>query len=272
MKIWIILLVLVISGCAQSYRYSQRVDSAPAVLIPDHEPSPIIPRYEPYRLANLRPYHIAGISYHPLLSGHGFVEEGIASWYGQKFHGYATANGETFDMYEYTAAHTTLPLPSYARVTNLDNGKSLIVRINDRGPFHNNRVIDLSFAAAKELEYLDSGTANVRIEVIHVDKNELVTIGDSTPIPLSEFLAPSPLQEPEAIKQYYVQVAAATSEENILSLGDVLQQIYQTDIKVAARNNLYRLKLGPFADYLSASDALNTLQSSDYPEAFIVFE
>jgi rare lipoprotein A len=272
MKLWVLLFFILISGCTQSYRYAQRIDSAPAVLIPDHEPSVIIPRYEPYRLANLRPYKIAGISYQPLLSGYGFVEEGIASWYGQKFHGYATANGETFDMYEYTAAHTTLPLPSYAKVTNLDNGKSLIVRINDRGPFHNNRVIDLSFAAAKELDYLDSGTAKVRIEVIHIDKNNIVTVGKSTPVPLSKFLPPSPLEEPEKHEQYFVQVIAATNRDNIQLIGGALQQIYQTNFKIVSRNNLYRLKLGPFDDYLSASNVLKALQNSDYPEAFIVFE
>ena len=183
---------LVSCSLSSSDRYSMKVDSAPIVLIPDHEPSVIIPKYEPYRLANMRPYTIMGVNYQPTLTGKGFIQTGIASWYGQKFHGHLTSNGEVFDMYEFSAAHTTLPLPSYVRVTNTENGKNLIVRVNDRGPFHPNRVIDLSFAAAKELDYLDRGTASVKLEVIHVDENDMVTVANNPSIPLSQFLDPSP--------------------------------------------------------------------------------
>lgn len=105
------------------------------------------------------PYTVLGKTYYPMNDARAYRMVGTASWYGTKFHGQATANGETYDLYGMTAAHKTLPLPSYVRVTNLDNGKSVIVRVNDRGPFYSDRVIDLSFAAAKKLGYAETGTA-----------------------------------------------------------------------------------------------------------------
>ena len=108
-----------------------------------------------------------GKDYHVVTDSRGYVERGIASWYGNKFHGYMTSSLEPYDMYGFSAAHKTLPLPTYARVTNLDNGKSVVVRINDRGPFGNKgRIIDLSEAAAKELDMIDAGVAPVTLEVV----------------------------------------------------------------------------------------------------------
>ncbi|CDF82083.1 septal ring lytic transglycosylase RlpA family protein [Pseudomonas sp. QL9] len=112
------------------------------------------------------PYTVLGKTYYPLNDARTYAVTGTASWYGTKFHGQATANGEMYDLYGMTAAHKTLPLPSYVRVTNLDNGKSVIVRVNDRGPFYSDRVIDLSFAAAKKLGYAEVGTARVKVEGI----------------------------------------------------------------------------------------------------------
>jgi rare lipoprotein A len=126
-----------------------------------------IPRREPRSARGNPPfYEVDGRRYFIRESAAGYVERGIASWYGTKFHGQATANGETYDLYGMTAAHKTLPLPSYVRVTNLDNGKSAILRVNDRGPFYSDRIIDLSFAAAKKLGYAESGTARVKVEGI----------------------------------------------------------------------------------------------------------
>ena len=112
------------------------------------------------------PYTVFGKPYYPIQDARNYRATGIASWYGTKFHGQATANGETYDLYGMTAAHKTLPLPSYVRVTNLDNGRSVVLRVNDRGPFYSDRIIDLSFAAAKKLGYAESGTARVRVEGI----------------------------------------------------------------------------------------------------------
>lgn len=122
------------------------------------------PTVEPFYKPSLRPYTVLGKRYVPMTADLPLVQEGIGSWYGKQFHGNKTSTGETYDMYAASAAHTTMPLPSYARVTNLENGRSIVVRVNDRGPFLHNRVIDLSYAAAKSLGYVDEGTARVRVE------------------------------------------------------------------------------------------------------------
>ncbi|MHA6495224.1 septal ring lytic transglycosylase RlpA family protein [Pseudomonas borbori] len=128
--------------------------------IPDAVPMPH------YGKVKASPYTVFGKQYYPIPDARRYQAVGPASWYGTKFHGQATANGETYDLYGMTAAHKTLPLPSYVKVTNLENGKSAILRVNDRGPFYSNRIIDLSFAAAKKLGYAESGTARVKVEGI----------------------------------------------------------------------------------------------------------
>lgn len=122
------------------------------------------PRAEPFNKATLRPYVVNGKRYVPLMSAEGFLEEGRASWYGKKYHGRKTSTGEVYDMYKMTAAHPTLPLPSYVRVTNVVNQRSVIVRVNDRGPFIGNRIVDLSYVAARKLGVVSSGTGNVIVE------------------------------------------------------------------------------------------------------------
>lgn len=129
-----------------------------------------VPRAEPlHRFAN-RPYEVLGKSYAPMAAVQPFRQRGMASWYGKRFHGKRTSSGEPYDMYAMSAAHPTLPIPSYARVTNLANGRSVIVRINDRGPFHAGRVIDLSYAAAHKLGYITQGSARVEVEAIVPEK------------------------------------------------------------------------------------------------------
>ncbi|HBX56630.1 septal ring lytic transglycosylase RlpA family protein [Pseudomonas sp. UBA2684] len=128
--------------------------------IPDAVP---MPHYGPVKAS---PYTVFGKQYYPIPDARRYQAVGPASWYGTKFHGQATANGETYDLYGMTAAHKTLPLPSYVKVTNLENGKSAVLRVNDRGPFYSDRIIDLSFAAAKKLGYAESGTARVKVEGI----------------------------------------------------------------------------------------------------------
>jgi rare lipoprotein A len=128
--------------------------------IPDAVP---MPHYGKYKAS---PYNVLGKTYYPMQDARNYRATGTASWYGTKFHGQATANGEAYDLYGMTAAHKTLPLPSYVRVTNLENGKSVVLRVNDRGPFYSDRIIDLSFAAAKKLGYAETGTARVQVEGI----------------------------------------------------------------------------------------------------------
>jgi rare lipoprotein A len=125
-----------------------------------------VPRTEPLHKSANRPYEALGKKYTPMTSVQPFRQRGLASWYGKRYHGQKTSSGETYDMYAMTAAHPTLPIPSYVRVTNVANGKSVVVRINDRGPFHGGRIIDLSYAAATRLGYVQAGSAQVEVESI----------------------------------------------------------------------------------------------------------
>ncbi len=175
---WLLLLVscVVLAGCAgdggsrpdaNSGRYALSHDAYPdeppdVSRVPD-----AVPRVEPRAASgNRSTYQVWGTTYHVMDDPRGYEAEGKASWYGKKFQGYDTASGETYDMYKMSAAHRSLPLPTYARVTNLDNGRTVIVKVNDRGPFHGNRLIDLSYAAAARLDILRNGTGHVRVEAI----------------------------------------------------------------------------------------------------------
>jgi len=122
------------------------------------------PKVEPYSVAGSRPYVVFGKKYTPIKDNNPFSQRGFGSWYGKKFHGQRTSNGEFYDMYKMTAAHPTLPIPSYARITNISNGRQVIVRINDRGPFHSSRIVDLSYTAALKLDYLHKGSSELLLE------------------------------------------------------------------------------------------------------------
>src|SRR5690606_38994954 len=144
---------------------------------------PVIPRVERRTAAgNKSPYTINGVTYRVMSSEEGFSEVGMASWYGRKFHGHLTSNGERYDMFQISAAHTRLPIPSYIRVTNLENGLSITARVNDRGPFHPGRVVDLSYAGAVLLGYAGKGTARVRVEAIMPESGQLPRGGVATTV------------------------------------------------------------------------------------------
>jgi len=164
-------------------------DSTPEHL-PDTDaiPEPAVEALPRSRYGNRSPYQVLGRTYHVLDDATGFVETGIASYYGEKFHGRRTSNQEVYDMYAFTAAHKSLPLPSFARVTNLDNGQSVVVRVNDRGPFHAGRVIDLSYAAAVKLGIHDAGLGRVEVRAL--------TPAGAPPIP------------PASTQSHYLQVGA----------------------------------------------------------------
>ena len=156
---------LLLGACGSSSKGGYYKDDGPGDRVPGNI-ADAVPRLEPlHRFAN-RPYEVFGKSYVPHTTLQAFRQRGAASWYGKRFHGSKTSSGEAYDMYKMTAAHPTLAIPSYARVTNLANGKSVVVRINDRGPFHGARIIDLSYAAATRLGYVQAGSAQVEIESI----------------------------------------------------------------------------------------------------------
>ena len=177
MKATALLIPLLLAACSSAperkgayYKDDGPGDKVPADLskVPDAQP-----RAEPlHRFAN-RPYQVFGKEYVPLASVQPFRQRGMASWYGRRFHGQKTASGEIYDMYAMTAAHPTLPIPSYARVTHVRSGRSVVVRINDRGPFHAGRIIDLSYAAAHKLGFTQLGSSEVEVESIVPGKRAL---------------------------------------------------------------------------------------------------
>jgi rare lipoprotein A len=268
-----------ISACLYNGRYTQRVDSAPQRIPDSIATKSAIPHYEPYREFNSRPYTVLGKHYTPLKTGKGFAQQGDASWYGQKFHGHLTSNGETYDMYAMTAAHKTLPLPSFVKVTNMINGKQVIVRVNDRGPFHGDRIIDLSYAAAKKLDYLKTGTAPVKVEVIHFDEQNRVTIGRGKTMSYAEYAGIKPAVNPEpapprqAVEEsakIYIQVAALTDKSSVRNLSEDLNTKYNVGSDTQVTNDIYRLRLGPIENQHLADMLLNELRNNGFPQAFTV--
>ncbi len=214
------------------------------------------PRYEPYsRGGNKKNYTVLGKTYQVMDTGKGYQATGIASWYGSKFHGHLTSNGETYDMYSMSAAHKTLPLPSYVRVTNLDNSKQVIVRVNDRGPFHEGRIIDLSYAAAHRLDVLKTGTAKVKIEVIYIDNPESVA-----------------LAELKESKLHYIQVLASSNKSKVEQLAKNLESKYQLKTRLLSANNLYKLQLGPIGQHQIATKLNEKLKSDGYPQSYLITE
>jgi rare lipoprotein A len=206
------------------------------------------PRLEPRsRLGNPPFYDVLGHRYFVLASAAGYVERGVASWYGPTFHGLRTATGESYDMYAMTAAHKTLPLPCYVRVTNLRNGRSVVVRVNDRGPFVANRLIDLSYTAAAKLDMLREGTTLVEVRAI--------TAGE----PASEVLTRAAESPPPDL---FVQVGAFQDESNAERLFERLRAGGFSNAFVLSRpekSRLYRVRLGPVAGVAQYDDLVARL-------------
>jgi rare lipoprotein A len=216
-----------------------------------------VPKAEPLnRFAN-RPYQVFGKDYVPVASVMPFRQDGIASWYGRRFQGGPTSSGEPYDMYAMTAAHPTLPIPSYARVTNLANGRSVVVRINDRGPFHSDRIIDLSYTAAWKLGYAEAGSARVKVEAI---------VPGSAPtgaVAAKEERVPK--QEPAAeAKGIYLQLGAFSARE---AAENFRVRVYRElawlseAIQVIAGGTVFRLHLGPYRTPDEARSVADRIQA-----------
>ncbi|MGR5464559.1 septal ring lytic transglycosylase RlpA family protein [Photobacterium damselae] len=235
-------------------RYSLEHDKAPDVIPVLKNIKDAVPRYEPRSLAGNKDYTLRGKRYHIIKNPKGFTQTGYASWYGMKFHGHKTANGETYDIYDMTAAHKTLPIPSYVKVTNTRNGKTAIVRVNDRGPFHDGRIIDLSLAAATKLDVVNHGTAPVKIEVISVPK----------PTTVQGWHAVTP-------HYYYVQLAAVAGESKAEEMKASLRKKYGVPVNTQRvdTSTTYRVRLGPYLDHDAAQHMLDRVKVNQYPKAFI---
>lgn len=216
-----------------------------------------IPKEEPIHPAATRPYQALGETYVPMKSYAPFKQAGIASWYGKRFHGRKTSNGEIYNMYAMSAAHPTLPLPSYVKVTNPSNGRSVIVRVNDRGPFKHSRIIDLSYAAAYKLRILDRGSAHVEIEAVNA-ASYAAQNKTATPVPkLPEASNSASNTSTQTITTpFFVQVGAFKLETNANALKQKIQNLGiadSKDIQHVYNSQLYRLKLGPYASRSKAS-------------------
>jgi rare lipoprotein A len=219
------------------------------------------------------PYVVLGRRYVPLKNSHGYRERGVASWYGPNFHGKPTANGEVFDMNDLSAAHKTLPLPSYAEVTNLRNGRRVVVRINDRGPFVDNRLIDLSRAAAHELDIVGPGTTLVDVRVVPgPDAAGPVAASDtapaSAPSPTSGAAAPDPV--------FYIQVGAFGDDSNAGRVATTLRDAGFADVSIEPlmrdAYTLHRVRVGPVGSVEQFDQYISTLYSLGYGDARLAID
>lgn len=264
--------------------------------LPDAEP-----KVEPYAKSGNRPYVVFGKRYTPFTDDRPFKQRGKGSWYGKKFHGQKTSSGELYDMYKMTAAHPTLPLPSYARVTNVANGKQVIVRINDRGPFHSSRIIDLSYAAALKLGYLAKGSAELEVERLLPDEIERITSSrreqaavvdasmqrpqSSEPSVPAAFL-PTANPQPEtgqteraaptaapSAPGFYLQFGVYSQAGNAEAARAKLMQQWDSTrppIQVVGNGAQYRLHSGPFATRAEAAMAALQMESAGAVKPIIV--
>lgn len=245
--------------------------------IPDM-PGDAVPRPEARsKYGNGPVYEVLGKRYTVMPSSSGYQERGVASWYGKKFHGNLTSNRETYDMYEMTAAHKTLPLPTYVRVRNLRNNKSIVVRVNDRGPFVHNRIIDLSYAAAIKLDMIKDGTSLVEVTAISYDRpaGDRQTRVTSSPPPTApaETGASQPL---DAATQVYVQVGAFGDRANAERRIEMLSQASITNAFIfeesSAGQPLYRVRIGPVADVVQYDLLVDELETIGITDPYLISE
>jgi rare lipoprotein A len=268
----LLLVTLFLAACAPWQATRQPTTSSDSDGAPPRPPDlsnvkDAVPRDEPRsRYGNPPFYEIKGQRYYVMDSAENHQERGIASWYGTKFHGKRTSSGEPYDMYAMTAAHKTLPLPSYVEIVNLRNNRKAIVKVNDRGPFAKNRIIDLSYAAAARLDMLEEGTAPVEIRVITA-KNT----------------APSPAVEPtlagtvEAKVDYYLQIGAFSDRINAERLrqrllGLNLDTPANTVETALPQGRLFRVRVGPIPTIASVDRLTSTLTRQGITDALVVIE
>ena len=254
-------------------------DNPPANIdgIPDATPRP-----EQLLARANKPYMALGKRYTPLTEYRPYKERGIATWYGKRYHGRKTSSGEVYDMYGMTGAHPTLPLPSYVRVTNPANGRSVIVRINDRGPFHDNRLIDLSYAAAYKLRLIEQGSGEVIVEAIDTRPKSPEQM---PPVQAEMNAAPVPAASPSPVPPsvsaeapasgIYVQVGAFRDQDNAQRLREKLQQ-NQLAENVALQSwynqGTYRVRLGPYSSRQDAEQAAARIKQALGTSAIVIYQ
>ena len=273
-------LVFTLASCGGN---KTRDDGPGSGRIPDL-PGNAIPRDEPRSkygngrdLGNGPQYEVFNTTYTVMPSSAGYQERGVASWYGKKFHGNLTSNREVYDMYEMTAAHKTLPLPTYVRVTNLRNNQSIVVRVNDRGPFVNNRIIDLSYAAALKLDMVRDGTSLVEVTAINFDKPAGTQQSGDRPTSTRQPPQPTIVSTPAvSSNRIYVQVGAFGERENAARRLAKLSQSGITDAfiheDVSTNTTLYRVRIGPVADVVQYDLLVEELEAVGINDPYLITE
>ncbi len=260
----ILLLCSAISACT----FGSKRDAAPkrhvnVANIPD-----AVPRIEPKsKGGNPKSYKVFGKTYTVMNSAEGYVERGIASWYGTAFHGNKTSNGETYSMYQMTAAHKSLPIPTYVQVRNLKNGKSIVVRVNDRGPFHHNRIIDLSYVAAKKLGIAGSGTGLV--EVRSINPRSWNQDQQAKAIRVSNNKARA------SFDSLFIQAGAFASQHNASQLQKQLHSLFPNKSIQLAKNDqdqLFRVRIGPIKSVEEADRIAQTISDNGHPTPHVIIE
>lgn len=249
-----------------------------------------VPRAEPLLARANRPYSALGKRYTPATEYRPYKERGIASWYGKRYHGQKTSSGEVYDMYGMSGAHPTLPLPSYVRVTNPENGRSVVVRINDRGPFLDNRLIDLSYAAAYKLRLIEKGRGKVIVEAIDTRSDAareappaeiaaaVVPAAEAPPVPLPAPVAPAATPEQTNAAQasgIYVQVGAFKQQENAERLREKLEQNRLSEnvpLQSWYNQGTYRVRLGPYTSRQDAERAVARIRQALGTSAIVIYQ
>jgi len=266
-----VILMTLLAGCATTPG-----DRAPAQS-PRSLPPDAVPRQEPRsRYGNGPFYEVNGRRYQVMASSHGYRERGVASWYGEKFHGRPTSSQEPYDMHQMTAAHKTLPLPTYVRVRNLANGQSVIVRVNDRGPFVDNRIIDLSYAAARKLDMIRDGTSLVEVTAIGFEEAGPVTTFNGNEAGVEVVAAAGSNPEAAGQSRIFVQVGAfgdpvnARRRHNQLQDGGIAGAFVHED--AAEKPVLYRVRIGPIADATEYDSIVARLSRLGIDETHLVTE
>jgi rare lipoprotein A len=268
----ILFIALLLQACSSSSRYKIHQDHGPSAPVDVSHVKDAIPKVEPRsKYGNPKNYKVLGKWYSVKQSSAGYQEKGIASWYGKKFHGHRTSSGETYDMYAMTAAHKTLPLPTYVQVTHLENGRSVIVKVNDRGPFHENRIIDLSYSAAKKLGVTAKGVAAVEVvaldpETFHQNKPYQPNIKRNSAI--STYPAKNDYK-------LYLQVGAFVNRKNANKLHKRLSRMFkqrQIHSNFAADKNVFRVRIGPLANVADADKLSALLNNKGIPTTKIIID
>ncbi|MFV8783520.1 septal ring lytic transglycosylase RlpA family protein [Microbulbifer sp. SA54] len=257
--------------------FDQVRDSGPAVPVDMMATPEVTPVREPIGVAgNKSPYVVNGVKYRILKGVKGYREKGQASWYGTKFHGRKTANGEVYNMYAMSAAHKTLPLPSYAKVTNLDNGRSVIVRVNDRGPFVPGRIIDLSYTAAQKLGYIDKGVARVVVEAL--DPAALPSASETLAIE-KDAAARQALPQDASFKlpaNTFLQVGAYSSASQAEEVRTQLAAAFGYPVSVSpvesGGKSLYRVRIGPIAQQRALVSLRESIEKKSFGQPQVVVD